>query len=255
VVVFWPRRFGLEIEVRPLLKRLVQYTGLGLALLVTGAASAVTTMRIVLASREVRVPSVLHRRVADAGAIAARSSLALRVDGKRYDPRVPAEHVVAQEPPPGSSLRTHRSIRILVSLGPRRLNIPNVRGTSARTAHLTLEQSGAPVSRVIEIADSSPEGTVLLQEPSPGEIDSAEEGVSLLVSQGPGVAFYVMPDLIGRNAESVLDALRLRGLKVTELRYRNYPGVAPGIVLRQVPPAGHRVSTRDPVALDVSKES
>lgn len=240
---------------RHLLKRLLQYTGLVLALLVTGGVSAVATMRVVLASREVRVPSVLHRRFADAGAMAARASLALRVDGKRYDPRVPAEHVVAQEPSPGSSLKTHRSIRVWVSLGPRRLNVPNVRGESVRTAHLTMEQAGASVSRVIEVADSAPEGTVLLQEPAPGEVDSAEGGVSLLVSQGPGVAFYVMPDLIGRGAEVVLDALRLRGLKVMDLRYRSYPGVQPGIILRQVPPAGHRVSTRDPVSLDVSKES
>jgi beta-lactam-binding protein with PASTA domain len=43
------------------------------------------------------------------------------------------------------------------------------------------------------------------------------------------------------------------GLKVAEVRYRSYPGVAPGTVLRQIPAAGHRVGTRTPVSLDVSK--
>jgi beta-lactam-binding protein with PASTA domain len=62
-----------------------------------------------------------------------------------------------------------------------------------------------------------------------------------------------MPDLIGRAADGVLLCLRAAGLKVADVRYRSYPGVAPGIVLRQVPPAGHRVSTRDAVSLDVSK--
>jgi beta-lactam-binding protein with PASTA domain len=62
-----------------------------------------------------------------------------------------------------------------------------------------------------------------------------------------------MPDLIGRSAERVLEGVRATGLKVAEVRYQTYPGVAPGIVLRQTPPAGHRVSTRTPVSLDVSK--
>ena len=62
-----------------------------------------------------------------------------------------------------------------------------------------------------------------------------------------------MPDLIGRQADAVLDRLRAAGLKVADVRYRTYPGVAPGIVLRQIPAAGHRVSTRGAVSLDVSK--
>jgi beta-lactam-binding protein with PASTA domain len=64
-----------------------------------------------------------------------------------------------------------------------------------------------------------------------------------------------MPDLIGRKADAVLEGLKLAGLKVAEVRYRSYPGVAPGIVLRQVPAAGHRVSPRDTVSLDISKDA
>jgi beta-lactam-binding protein with PASTA domain len=66
-------------------------------------------------------------------------------------------------------------------------------------------------------------------------------------------ASYVMPDLIGREAGYVVTALQSAGLKVSDVRYRSYPGVAPGIVLRQSPAAGHRVSSRTPLALDVSR--
>jgi beta-lactam-binding protein with PASTA domain len=62
-----------------------------------------------------------------------------------------------------------------------------------------------------------------------------------------------MPDLIGRKAEDVLATLGTGGLKVSEVRYRTYPGVAPGIVLRQLPPAGYRVGRETAVSLDVSK--
>jgi beta-lactam-binding protein with PASTA domain len=62
-----------------------------------------------------------------------------------------------------------------------------------------------------------------------------------------------MPDLIGRRADAVMTSLQAMGFKVTDVRYRTYPGVAPGIVLRQLPPAGHRVDPRTPLSLDVSR--
>jgi serine/threonine-protein kinase len=226
---------------------------LGAALLATLGASALVTMRVVLSSRDVAVPSLAGRRLADAGAQAAQRGLALRVEGRRHDSAVPAEHVVAQEPPPGATLKAHRAVRVWVSLGPRRVTVPVVEGTTARTARLALEQAGVPVARVVEIEEGAPEGTVLAQRPPAGEVDLSEGGASLLVSRGRGGASYVMPDLIGREAAAVLASLRAAGLKVTDVRYRSYPGVAPGIVLRQEPAAGHRVSARASVTLDVSR--
>jgi beta-lactam-binding protein with PASTA domain len=75
----------------------------------------------------------------------------------------------------------------------------------------------------------------------------------MLVSIGPVSADYVMPDLIGRSAARVLEVLGRVGLKVTDVRYRSYPGVAPGTVLRQSPPAGFRVGRRTSVSLEVSR--
>lgn len=226
---------------------------LGASLLATLAGSALVTMRVVLSSRDVAVPALAGRSLADAGAQAAQRGLVIRVEGRRHDPAVPAERVVAQEPAPGATLKAHRAVRVWVSLGPRRVTVPPVEGTSARTARIALEQAGVPVARLVEIEDQAPEGIVLAQRPPAGEVDLSEGGASLLVSRGPGGASYVMPDLIGRDANLVLASLRAAGLKVTDVRYRGYPGAAPGIVLRQDPPAGHRVSSRAALSLDVSK--
>ena len=225
------------------------------ALLVTAGVSAVTTMLVVLRSQEVTVPSLLEKRIPEAGRILARHGLLLRVEGRRHDPRIPRDRIVAQEPPPGSNLKTQRSVRVWLSLGPRRLTVPAVEGESLRTARITLEQAQVPVARVVEVNDPSQEGTILVQHPHAGETDALGEGVSLLVSRGPGGTDYLMPDLIGRRADEVLERLRQAGLKVSDVRYRSYPGVAPWIVLRQVPAAGHRVSPRTSVSLDISKAS
>ena len=228
---------------------------LGLGLLLALALSALLTMRVVLSAQDVQVPTVVGRRVPEAGALSARLGLSLRVDGKKYDTRVPAEHIVLQEPPGGSTLKAHRSIRVWVSLGPRRLNVPAVEGESLRTARIALEQAQVPLRRVVEVEDPNVEGTVLVQRPSAGETDAVDEGLAVLVSRGPVGTDYLMPDLIGRNAAEVMDSLRRAGLKVAEIRYRTYPGVAPGIVLRQIPAAGYAVSPRTPMSLDVSKET
>ncbi len=228
---------------------------LGLGLLLVLAASALLTMRVVLSAQDVQVPTVVGRRVPEAGALAARLGLSLRVEGKKYDTRVPAEHIVAQEPSGGSTLKAHRSIRVWLSLGPRRLNVPAVEGESLRSARIALEQAQVPLRRVVEVEDRNAEGTVLVQRPPAGETDAVEDGLAVLVSRGPLGTDYLMPDLIGRQAADVMDTLRRAGLKVAEIRYRTYPGVAPGIVLRQIPAAGHAVSARTPLSLDVSKET
>jgi serine/threonine-protein kinase len=240
------------LKIRRFAVLLVKSGLLVVGLLLTTLLSGLATMREVLTSEEVIVPSLLEKRIPEAGALAASRGLLMRVEGKRNDPKVPPERIAAQEPPAGSTLKTHRSIRVWMSLGQRRVALPGVEGQSLRTAQLALAAQGITVDRIVKVADRAPEGTILAQRPGPGEGD-AGEGLALLVSEGPVETDYLMPDLIGRRAEECLDSLRQAGLKVAEVRYRNYPGVAPGIVLRQSPPAGHRVSPQASVSLDVNR--
>lgn len=233
---------------------LLKYGLLALALLVTAGLSALTTMRVVLTAQEVEVPPLIGKRVGEAGQLASRHDLLLRVEGRRNDPRVAADRIMSQEPSAGSRLKSQRSIRVWVSLGPRRLAVPSVEGESVRTGRLSLEQAQVPVGRVVEVPDGTDEGTVLMQNPPAGETGALPpEGVSLLVSLGPAYSEYVMPDLIGRRGSDVLEGLRAAGLKVIDVSYRSYPGVPPGTVIRQSPPAGYRVNRHSSVTLEVSR--
>jgi len=233
---------------------LVKYGLLAAALVVTAGLSALTTMRVVLRTQEVVVPSLVGRPLPEAGALASQRRLGLRVEGRRNDPKVGRDLIVEQEPAAGRPLKTQRSIRVWVSLGPRRLTVPAVEGESVRSGRLLLEQAQVPLGRVIEVNDAAEEGTILQQHPPTGETETlAPEGASLLVSRGPGNRDFVMPDLIGRPALPVLETLRTAGLKVADVRYRTYPGVSPGLVLRQSPLAGYRVSPQTSIGLDVSQ--
>lgn len=256
MVGFEVARAGAEgpLELRRFAILLVKNALLAAALAVTAGLSALTTMRVVLKAQEVAVPSLVGKRVPEAGAITARNKLLMKVEGRRNDPKVPADQIAAQDPPAGSTLKTQRSVRVWVSLGPRRLTVPTVEGESLRSGRLALEQAGVQVGRVLEVDDATEEGTILVQHPPPGETDQiAPEGASLLVSRGRTSRDYVMPDVIGRPADRVLSALRGAGLKITDVNYRVYPGAEPGIVLRQTPPSGYRIGAHATVVLDVSR--
>jgi serine/threonine-protein kinase len=228
-------------------------TALAVALLVTAGVSALTTMREVLSSQEVVVPSLLQKRVPEARRVARGHDLELRVEGKRNHPTIAADQVVAQEPPAGSTLKSQRSVKVWVSLGPHRITVPSVEGETLRTGRLKLDEASIAVGRIIEVDDTAPEGTILVQSPPPGETDPDFEAVALLVSRGAASADYVMPDLIGKKADALIEALTRAGLKVADVRYRTYPGIAPGVILKHNPPAGYRVGRQTLVTLDVSR--
>ena len=42
-------------------------------------------------------------------------------------------------------------------------------------------------------------------------------------------------------------------MTTADVRYRAYPGAAPGLILRQAPLAGYRVSPQTSISLDVSQ--
>jgi serine/threonine-protein kinase len=241
---------------RRILGTLAKTTALVSALLLVTLASAILTMRTAMSMHVVRVPNLRGMRLPQATSLLLGSDLTLRLVGKRHEALVPAGSIAAQEPPAGSTLKTHRTVRTWLSLGPRQLEVPTLVGTSIRSARLALDLANLPLRRTVEVHTAAPEGEIIMQWPAPGTADSLEEaGVSLLVSQGPAGSEYVMPDLIGRPVEEVIDALRRAELKVTEIRYRSYPGRAAGTVIGQYPRPGFRVGPRSPISLDVNRDA
>ena len=221
-------------------------------LIATYLLFAVTAMRVALRVREVPVPDLRNRTVAEATAALQEQGLALTVDDSgRLDPNVPAGRIAVQEPAPGAITRRQRSIRVWVSQGPRVTVIPALTGESERAAQLRLQQDGLSVRSLAEVRSADfPSGTVIAQEP-PGSARGTE--VALLVNRGEESHYYVMPDLIGVTGARAVDLLRTRGFRVTIVGELPYPGIPAGIVLRQFPSAGFQIATGDPISLEVSR--
>ena len=235
--------------------RVVSY---GKILLLAGALAgtfllfAALAMRVANTARQVTVPDLVGRSIADATALSSQLDLQLRVDEvSRPDPKVPAGHVLGQEPTAGSAARRQRSIRVWVSSGPRIALAPSLLGESQRAAEIRVAQDGLTIGTVSEIRSGAyPPDVVVAQDPPPASHTSE---VRLLVNRGEDRATYVMPDLIGLNGERAADLMRIRGFRVSLATQSGTSAIPPGVVVRQSPAGGYQVHPGDPIALEVSR--
>lgn len=222
------------------------------ALLATYTVFAAVAMRVAIRARDVRVPDLVGQTVDEATAVAATAGLGVRVEeARRPDTKVPAGHVLDQEPTAGSTSRRQRSVRLIVSAGATIALVPSLIGESERTARIRLTQIGLALGSVAEIrsAEYSPD-VVIAQDPA-ANTQTAE--VRLLVNRGEDRAVYVMPDLIGVSGELAAEALRARGFRVAIVAQQSSPGIPPGVVLRQTPRGGYQVHPGDAISLEVSR--
>lgn len=238
----------LRTRVWSLGKLLVLIGALGVTFLVFFGLA----MRVALRAREVQVPSLAGKSVADATRMLADLGLGVRVDeSRRTDEKVGEGLIVQQDPPAGVQARSQRTIRVWVSSGPRATTVPPLVGQTERTAQIRVEQDGLDVASLTEFRSPDyPADAVIAQEPPAG---SRAKSVSLLVNRGEQAATYVMPDVIGTEGTRVAAFLRSRGFRVTIVGSQPYPGIPPGTVVRQVPPGGFRVAAADSISLEVSR--
>jgi serine/threonine-protein kinase len=222
------------------------------ALFLTYAIFAAASMRVALRARDVIVPSLGGQTVNDATAALADAGLTLKVEeARRPDPKVPNGHILTQDPAPGSRTRRQRSVKVWVSAGPRSNRVPPLTGESERAAELQIKQDGLELAGISEIRSADyPADTVISQTPPPS---SAGGRVALLVNRAERSATYVMPDLIGVNGDRAAELLRSRGFRASVVANQPYPGVPPGVVLRQNPQGGFQIAPGEPISLEVSR--
>src|SRR6266481_6960258 len=112
--------------------RYIRYILLGLVLILVAMASALTAMRFAIHGGEVSVPKLQGMVPPAAETTANDDGLVLAVDNKFYSDTVPEGRIVSQSPLAGVVVRRGWRVHVAVSLGKRRVNVPNVVGESQR---------------------------------------------------------------------------------------------------------------------------
>src|SRR6187402_2291638 len=239
----------------PVRRRVWNLGRLFVLLVALGATFAVfflTAMRVTSRARDVEVPNLYGKSIDEARVLLAGRGLTVRIDdARRPDKAVPPDHVLTQEPAAGQIVRRQRAIRVRLSDGMRAAALPIVTEFPERTAEITLEGDRIAVGYKAEIhsVDYKP-GVVVSQDPPARQ---RAESVNLLINRSEGSRSYVVPDLIGTLGIRSADVMRSLGFRVAVAAEVPYPGLPPGIVVRQTPQPGFQIGANDTITLEVSK--
>ena len=243
-----------------MLRKLLRYFLLSLVLLLVFLTSAILSMRVAIQGREVRVPSVAGLTTAEAERIANANGLVLSVENRFYTPQAPRGRIVSQVPAPDTRVRRGWKILVAESLGPQRAAIPNLIGQSEHAAGINVSRHGLEVgSMAILRLPGSPPETVIAQSPPPNTNDAVSPRISLLFSATDNAQSYVMPSFVGKTLAETKDALEEAGFIVGKVWPAAAPDgggnsySAPGLIVRQYPPAGQKVAAGTAINFEVSR--
>jgi len=192
-----------------------------------------------------------------AAALLADQGLGARrdADADRYDEAVVPGHILEQRPRAGSLVKRGSAVEIVLSRGPLQVLVPDLAGQAVQAAQVTLAAAGLPLGRSLSVfSDAQAPGLVVMQDPPAGARVERATAVNLFLALDNPGAVWVMPDLVYRGYDAVRLFLSTRGFRLGSVKFEPYEGIAPGVVLRQFPLAGHPLRQRDSIALVVAAE-
>jgi len=211
--------------------------------------------RRAIVGRSVAVPELAGKTPDEAFRIVRALGLKLeeQENRARYDDRIPAGRVLLQQPEAGSLAKPAQIVRVVLSLGRRELRVPELAGLAPRAAALKLSRESLELGAASWLREPGLPSGIVAQDPEPETPAGKGESVRVLTNRGAPERRIVMPDLVGKDAEAARARLEKFGFKVGSARFEAYEGVRPNTVLKQFPPAGYPLSSREVVSLTVSR--
>ncbi len=204
------------------------------------AAHHSVTLRLSAGPPPVALPGVANDTEADARAALEGAGFVVTTE-HRTDENVPAGRVADQQPPAGKAA-PGSEVHLVISDGPKPVDVPNVVGKSYDDAVKALTAKRFKVTRTDEFSDSVPAGVVIRHDPVPGTAAPRDSTVTVVVSKGPDLV--TVEDFRGDTVEDAVAALEADGLQVDVVGYR--PG---RLVKQQDPPGGTKLHRNQTVTL------
>jgi beta-lactam-binding protein with PASTA domain len=230
------------------MKSFFRFVLLALVLVVVALFSALTAMRLAIHGHEVAVPDLVGKSPAAARMIAEQNGLDLNVERQYYSPTVAEGKILSQLPPAGSKVRRGWQVRVAESLGPQRVEIPNVTGESERVANINIRRRGLDVGSIAQmrLPDAS-DGQVLSQAPPPNASGVSAPKISLLVAEPALPQSLVMPSFVGQPLGSVASILQDAGLRMGTVSPVASDNPSPPVAITAPSPASI-VASQNPAA-------
>jgi beta-lactam-binding protein with PASTA domain/serine/threonine protein kinase len=201
-------------------------------------------------ARYTSTPAVLNLSEAAARVKLDKAGLSLKVSKQAYSETVGKGFVISTDPGPGDRVLKDGMVGAVISLGPERHTVPDVRGQSLDDAQQALDEAklefGGQVARYDE---QVPAGRAIATSPATGTSLPRNAAVDVVVSKGPRP--IKIPNYTGKPAGPAAAALGKLGFKVKTTE-ENSDTVPAGRVVSQTPSSGEG-QKGDAIALVVSE--
>jgi serine/threonine-protein kinase len=175
-----------------------------------------------------------------------------RVDVRReFSDTVPVNKVIETSPSERSPLQRGSTVTLVVSRGARKVQVPDVVGSTTGEARALLEGRGLQVSLTEREVQDKPAGTVLDQSPAAGASIQKGGTVKLTVAKAPPQV--KVPDVIDDTVDDAVAALEQAGFKVRRRPRKVDSPDDDKVVLDQNPPADEKQDKGTRVTITVGR--
>ncbi len=199
------------------------------------------TFKILSFSRTVEVPDLYGKSLVEANVLLTEKGLYVKIEGEDFDPVLLPGHILKQDIPAKKKVKEGRSIKVIVSKGPRVQLIPVLINEPISNAEAILLQKGLKIAKVIRVhSDKIEKDKVVAQRPESSE--KVSDYITVLVSLGPHEVIYYCPDFDGMPVEDAKELIERLNLKAETAASGDY-------VRAQKPKAGTYVKTGDTIYL------
>ena len=162
--------------------------------------------------------------------------LTLVVADEAHHDDIAEGHIVKQDVEPGGQARADTEIGVVVSAGPKPIEIKDFTGQPAEEAQQALSDAGFKVSTSEDFSDSVEAGRVISQSPAEGT-GTRGDVIELVVSSGPQMV--EVPAVVGQPVDQAERTLRELGFHVEVVDLLDAPGHGrEARVVRLDPPGG-----------------
>ncbi|NLO82220.1 MAG: Stk1 family PASTA domain-containing Ser/Thr kinase [Clostridiales bacterium] len=202
-------------------------------------------------SEDVEVPGLIGLYEEEANRVLEEKNLALNVLERKHSNQEEGR-IIYQDPAEGMKIKPYSVVKVIVSLGPQTVVVPNVVGYLQREAEITIENAGLRLGQHEYIDSDLPKGTVVRQsiEPDTEVVDGTE--IVLVISKGPKIELVQVGEYIGLKediARQLIDNDNLNVGKVTKEYNDEYNE---GLVFKQSPNHGDTVEKGTKIDIWVS---
>jgi beta-lactam-binding protein with PASTA domain/predicted Ser/Thr protein kinase len=203
------------------------------------------TLNVSTGPASVKIPDVSGLTEGDASR--KLTALGFRVDPSfRFSDRIPKGRVIGTAPEAGTSIPTGSTVKLLISSGTNKIEVPSLVGLQLEGALARLDAVGLG-SNVVQRDDPAPSNQVIDQSPPAGSLVKKGANVTVFVSTG----LIDVPGVIGQTRQAAVNTLKRAGFRVAvQLDSTASPSQA-GIVTDQFPPRGSRAQRGDTVTITV----